>query len=317
MTDTGLVGAPPLGTATRARVAVPFLVVTLIWSSTWLVIRDQLGVVPPAWSVTYRFALAGTAMLIYARITGARLTLSRREHGIAAVIGLAQFVLNFNLVYRAESHVTSGLVAVLFALLVVPNAILGRVFLGTSLSRPFVVGSAVALVGIALLFRHELVAGHGGGRDAALGIALALAAVVSASVANVLQATPPARRMPIAAMLAWAMLWGALLDMAFAWTTAGPPVVEWRAGYWLGIAWLGLAGSAISFPLYFSVIRAIGPARAAYSSVLVPVIAMALSTVFEGYRWTVEAAAGGLLVLAGLLVALTARQARSPARQSG
>ena len=107
------------------------------------------------------------------------------------------------------------------------------------------------------------------------------------------------------------MLWGTLIDAALAWATTGPPVVEMRAGYWLGILYLGLVGSAIAFSLYFGLIRVIGPGRAAYSNVLVPILAMGLSTLFEDYRWSLQAGAGLVLTLTGLVVAL---RARSPAR---
>ena len=306
-----MTAAPPLPPATARRVLVPFVLVTLIWGSTWLVIRDQIGTVPASWSVTYRFALATVAMFGVAWATRAPLKLDRAAMAVAAVVGLCQFFGNFNLVYRAEASITSGLVAVVFALLVVPNVLLGRVLLGQSVSRPFLAGSAVAMVGVALLFDHEL---RGAGTDAAAvagGIAITLAAVLCASVANVTQGLPAARRTAMVPLIAWSMLVGTGLDAGYAWGTVGAPVFEWRWGYVAGIAYLGLAGSALAFPLYFSVIRTIGPARAAYSSVLVPVIAMALSTAFEGYRWSVQAGCGAVLVLAGLVVALRARR---PAR---
>ncbi|WP_076073208.1 DMT family transporter [Sphingomonas montana] len=308
--------APPLPQATVGRVAVPFLLVTLIWGSTWLVIRDQIGVVPASWSVTYRFIVATVAMFGVAVATRAPLRIGGAGLAIAAVVGFCQFFANFNLVYRAEASVTSGLVAVVFGLLVVPNAVLGRVMLGQSLSRPFLAGSAVAMVGVAMLFDHELRRGPGagGGADMAAvagGIALTLAAVLTASIANVVQATPAARRVAVIPLIAWAMLFGTIVDGGYAWATVGAPVMEWRWGYGAGIAYLGLAGSALAFPLYYRVIRAIGPARAAYSSVLVPVIAMTLSTLFEGYRWSVQAGVGSALAMAGLVVAL---RARNPAR---
>src|SRR5690606_32485971 len=109
----------------------------------------------------------------------------------------------------------------------------------------------------------------------------------------------------------WAMLLGAAMDGAFAWVTAGPPVFEWAATYIAGLLYLGVVASAVAFPLYFGIIRVIGPAKAAYSSVLIPVIAMLLSTVFEGYRWSLLAAAGAALAGTGLIVALKARR---PAR---
>jgi drug/metabolite transporter (DMT)-like permease len=104
------------------------------------------------------------------------------------------------------------------------------------------------------------------------------------------------------------MLLGAALDGAIAWWLTGPPVVEMRAAYWAGILYLGLAGSALAFPLYYRVLRVIGPAKAAYSSVIVPVIAMLLSTLFEGYRWSPLAAAGATLAGVGLVIALRARR---------
>ena len=89
-------------------------------------------------------------------------------------------------------------------------------------------------------------------------------------------------------------------------TTTGAPVFETRASYWLGTVYLGVFASAVAFSCYFAVIRAVGPARAAYSSVLTPIIAMLLSTLFENYRWTMLAAAGGAVALVGLLIALSA-----------
>jgi len=294
--------------STRAAILIPFAVVTLIWGSTWLVIRDQLAVVPPSWSVTYRFIVAGLAMVVVAKVKGERFALNARGWAFAAAIGIFQFCLNFNFVYRAEHYITSGLVAVVFAILLVPNALFARVLLGQRMGGQLIAGSAVAMAGIALLFLHEARTGPTGAAATLAGIGFTALAILSASVANVLQATPTARRYPMMATLAVAMLLGAAIDGATAWWLTGPPVVEMRAGYWAGILYLGLAGSAIAFPLYYRVLRVIGPAKAAYSSVIVPVIAMLLYTVFEGYRWSPLAAAGAALAGVGLVIALRARR---------
>lgn len=294
--------------STRAGVLIPFGIVTLIWGSTWLVIRDQLGVVPPSWSVSYRFLVAGIAMGGYALARRDGLRLDARGWAFATVLAAAQFVCNFNFVYRAEHHVTSGLVAVVFALLLVPNALLGRIFLGQRLGRQLIVGSGIAMAGVALLFVNEARVDPHGPTEALIGIGFTLLAVCSASVANVMQGSAAAKRYPMTSMLAIAMLIGAAMDAAFAWATTGPPVFEARPAYVLGILYLGLFGSALAFPLYFGVIRVIGPAKAAYSGVMVPVIAMLLSTLFEGYRWSVLAAGGAVLAVIGLVVALRARR---------
>jgi len=303
--------APPLPAATQTRILWPFAIVTLIWGSTWLVIRGQLGDVPPSWSVCYRFALAAAAMFGLAIVRRVPLRLGLRDHLLLAAMGVAIFGLNFNLVYRAEAHVTSGLVAVTFALLVVYNSILARLFLHQRLSRPFLLGSGVAMAGVALLFAHELRFAPQGPREVAWGIGLTLAAMLFASAANVMQGGARAKAMPMPALLGWGMLYGALADAGWAWATVGPPAFDTAPAYVAGLLYLGLVASAFAFLLYFSMIRRIGPARAGYVNVLTPVIAMGLSTVFEGYRWSLEAAAGGLLVLAGLVVAM---RARSPAR---
>ena len=306
MTDT----APP-PQSTRAAILIPFAIVTLIWGSTWLVIRDQIAVVPPSWSVSYRFLVAGIAMTLYALVRRDGFRLDARGWGFAAATGLAQFCLNFNFVYRAEHFITSGLVAVVFALLLIPNAGFARIFLGQRMGRQLVIGSAIAMAGVALLFLHEAHSDPHGPAASLSGIAFTLLAILSASIANVMQATPTAKRYPMASMLAVAMLLGAAMDAALAWWLTGPPVFEPRIGYVAGIVYLGVFASAIAFPLYFTVLRVIGPAKAAYSSVIVPVIAMLLSTLFEGYRWSPLAVAGAVLTGIGLVVALRARR---PAR---
>ncbi|WP_282949850.1 MULTISPECIES: DMT family transporter [unclassified Sphingopyxis] len=292
------------------RVFLPFALVTLIWGSTWIVIKGQLGVVPPSWSVTYRFVVAGAAMFVFAAARRERLWLEPRAMAFASVLGLAQFALNFNFVYRAEQHITSGLVAVLFALLIVPNTLLGRLFLKTPLERRFLAGAGIAIVGVALMILHEYRAAALGADEVIMGTLLTLAGVMSASTANVMQGTGIARAQSMVVMIAWAMLFGALADGSYAWITTGPPVIEKTGVYLGGILYLGIIASAVTFPLYFNVIRAVGPGQAAWSSVLIPIIAMGFSTVFEGYRWAPLSIAGGFVALIGLVIAVAKRPER-------
>ncbi|WP_260597503.1 DMT family transporter [Sphingomonas endolithica] len=294
--------------STRLAVLIPFAIVTLIWGSTWLVIKDQLGVVPPSWSVTYRFLVAGLTMLVYAAVKRERLALDARGWRFAAALGLAQFCLNFNFVYRAESYVTSGLVAAVFALLLVPNAILSRIFLGQRMGAQLLLGSGVAMAGVALLFLHEARVAGTGAQAVLAGIGITLLAVCSASTANVMQGTATAKRYPMATMLGMSMLIGAAFDATLATALTGAPVLDWRIGYVAGVLYLGVFASAVAFTLYFGLIRVIGPAKAAYSGVVTPVIAMILSTLFEGYRWSWLAGAGAVLAMVGLVIALRARR---------
>ncbi|MEH3035899.1 MAG: EamA family transporter [Sphingomonas adhaesiva] len=297
--------------STRAAVLIPFFTVVMIWGSTWIVIRHQLGVVPPSWSVCYRFVVAG---VVLQAVTWTRREVVTRDAAFwrfAALLGLFQFVLNFNFVYRAEQYITSGLVAVVFALLLIPNALMARIFLGQRLGRQLAIGSAIAMAGAGLLFVQEARADPTAADRTLIGIALTLCAIVSASSANIMQATKTATRYPMVPTLATAMLIGAALDGAWAWITTGPPVFDPRPSYIAGVLYLGIVASSLAFTLYFRVIRAIGPAKAAYNGVIVPVIAMLLSTLLEGYRWSPLAIGGAALAGVGLVVALSARR---PAR---
>jgi drug/metabolite transporter (DMT)-like permease len=279
----------------------------MIWGSTWLVIKSQLTGVPPAWSIVYRFVIGTLVMFGYAAASGSTLRIDREGHMLAAAFGIPQFCFNFNLVYLAERHVTSGLLAVVFALLLVPNSLLSLVFLKHRVSRRFLAGSIVAIAGVALLFVQELSASRLGASQVLSGIGLTLLAVLCSSVANVFQAAERVRSRSLPGLIAWGMAYGLAADVVIAWLAYGPPRFETGLLYVGGLLYLGLIASAFAFSLYFALIRRIGPGRAAYTSLLIPVIAMALSTVVEDYRWSPVALAGAALALAGLYIALNAR----------
>jgi drug/metabolite transporter (DMT)-like permease len=290
----------------RPRVAIPFLTIALIWGSTWWVITTQIVAVPAPWAVTWRFTLATPAMFALAFAMPGQVAMPARPHFLALAVGICQFCGNYQFVYQAERHLTSGIVALMVGLMIVPNAVLGRAWLKQPITARFALGSAIAILGIALLLLNE-------GREARvagnveLGIWLALGAMLAASVSNVIQAGETGRRVPLLTLIAWAMLYGTLCDAALALWLSGPPVAPASQEFWLGTAYLALAGSVVTFPLYYMLIREIGAGRAAYHNVLVVIIAMLLSTLLEGFRWSGLAIGGSALALVGLLVALRAK----------
>ena len=310
--DHGELRAQPYGLSARS-IVIPFVIFTAIWGSTWIVIRSQLGTVPPQWSVTYRFIVAAIAMALLAKWKGDSLRIGRQGALAAAFLGLTQFCINFNAVYLAERHITSGVVATVFALLLIPASLMGWALLHHRPTRRFAWSSMVAVAGIVLLFVHEIHEHPADTRQIAAGIALTLFGMLGASIANVVQARPEIRRFPLFPMLAWSMAAGALIDGIIAFAMTGPPVFDARPSYWLGILYLALFASVLTFSLYYPVVRKIGPAKAAYSSVLVPIIAMGFSTAFEGYRWTGLTIAGALLALGGMAAAMRRNRSGVPA----
>lgn len=291
--------------STFRTVTLPFIIFTAIWGSTWIVIRGQLGEVPPQWSVAYRFVIAAVAMALLALWKGHSLRFDARALLAAIFLGFTQFCLNFNAVYLAERHITSGVVATVFALLLIPSSILGWALLGQRPSARFAWSSLVAVAGIFLLFVHEIQEHPADSRQIATGIGLTLIGMLSASAANVYQARPEIRHLPLFGLLAWSMAAGAVIDATVAWWLTGPPVIDTRPAYLAGLIYLALLASVLTFSLYYPVVRKIGPAKAAYSSVLVPIIAMGFSTGLENYRWTALTIAGAMLALGGMVGALS------------
>ena len=288
----------------QPKTAAQFLALAMIWGSTWIVIKGQLGTVPVAWSVSYRFLIAGTAMTLLCVALRRPLKLPLAGHAVAGIAAVLQFLLNFNLVYQSERYVTSGLVALVFAMIIVPNTGFARLFLGQRISGRFVAGSLLGIAGVAMLVARDLdVKGAG----VAVGLGLAVAAVLCASLANVMQASDRARVLPLEPLLAATLTYGGVVCAAYALVTSGPPQFDPRAEYWAGVFYLGLVASALAFRLYYALIRSIGPARAGYVNVVVPLVAMTASTLFEGFVWTPLAALGGGLALTGLVVALRSR----------
>ena len=306
--------APEAESLFTPRNFAAFLLVSVIWGGTWLVIRDQIAAVPPNWSIAYRFLIAASGMFVLAAVRKERLLLAAGGLRWALLLGLFQFTLNFAFVYRAEAHITSGLVAVIFALLVVPNAVFGRIFLRQPITGRFVLGSAIAAIGVALLFAHEWRSSPATLGEVLAGAALAVCGILAASAANITQAMDGAKKQPFLALLAWSMVVGVVLNAALALVTSGPPQFDARPSYALGLLYLALAGSVVTFPLYYGLVRKVGAGQAAYSSVIVPIVAMALSTLFEGFRWGALPAAGAAITLIGMVVAMRGRANAPPRR---
>jgi drug/metabolite transporter (DMT)-like permease len=201
-------------------------------------------------------------------------------------------------------------VATVFALLLIPSSLLAWAFLGQKPTARFAWSSLVAVAGIVLLFVHEIQEHPSDSRQIAAGIGLTLVGMLGASAANVYQARPEIRHLPLFSLLAWSMAAGAAIDAAVALLLTGPPVFETSPVYLAGLVYLALAASVLTFSLYYPVVRKIGPAKAAYSSVLVPIIAMGFSTWLENYRWTPLTIAGALLAIGGMVGALSRGKTR-------
>lgn len=285
---------------------VIYAIVVLIWGTTWFTIKFQLGVVAPEISLVYRFGLAAVCVFIYAAISGSPLRLSWRDHRFVALQGLTLFCLNYWMTYLSTQYLTSGLVAVLFTSIIFFNLINSRLIFGTPVERRVLIAAAAGILGVALLFLPELRAALGD-RSIIHGALLALAATYVASLGNMAAMHNTNGGLPVVTVNAYGMAYGALGLAVIALMRGTPIAFDPHWPYVLSLLYLSLAGTSLAFGLYLALLKRIGAARAAYTSVLFPVVALTVSTLYEDYRWSLPAFIGLAVLVAGNALALGRR----------
>jgi drug/metabolite transporter (DMT)-like permease len=288
---------------TRHSPPALFSISTVIWGSTWLAIKFQLGAVAPEVSVALRFALAALLLGAWCAVTRRSLRFERRAHAFIALQGVLLFGLNYVAVYWAERYATSGLVAVLFSTIVFMNPIGARLVFGTALTLRTLVAAMLGVVGVALLFVPELTAARRGG-TAALGILLGLGATAIAAGGNLAAMRNHDAGIAVLPGTAWGMGYGALTAAMVGIVAGVPWTIDWRAPYLASLFYLAIFGSVVAFGAYLTLLKEVGAGPASYVAVATPIVAMLLSTLFEGYRWTPIAAFGVVLAVAGNWLAL-------------
>lgn len=297
----------PAATSGKTRSRLPtwllFLAPVLIWASTWHVILYQLASpVPVLTSVGWRFLLSAVLLAALARWQGTSLKLPRYAHGYAMATGVIQYAGNYWAVYEAERYVPSGLVAVLFCLLVFMNAITAWLLWRQPVSRRFLIASSGAVLGVALIFWPELAA-TGARPNAALGLGLSFFAVVVACIGGFFTLALQRRGLPLVPVLAWSMGYGSLFLLLMSLGTGHGLTFDSAWTYVGSLFYLAVFGSVIAFTLYYKLAERKGAAQAALVGVLVPVIALIVSAALEGWQATPLAVGGMALCLVSLYVA--------------
>jgi drug/metabolite transporter (DMT)-like permease len=275
-----------------------YILAVLIWGSTWLGIKYQLGIVDPLVSVIYRFSLAALILMAWCFVRQLKMRFSIEDHLFIALQGTCLFAINYWLFYLAEIHLTSGIVAVIFSTIVFWNILNSRLFLRKPIRLNVICGSILGILGIGLVFWPEFTDVNFSG-SAFTGLLLSLSATLMASFGNILSARNQGRGLPVVQTNAYGMTYATLLMSVAALATRRPFTVEYTAAYLFSLFYLALFGSVIAFGSYLTLVGRIGVDRAAYATLLFPIVALAISTVAEGYHWTPSAVAGVLIILAG------------------
>lgn len=275
-----------------------YLLTILIWGTTWIALKLQLGEVAIAVSIVYRFGLAALILFAMLLLSGKLQKVNRRGQLICLAQGVCLFCVNFMCFLHASQWIPSGLVAVVFSTSTLWNALNARVFFKQKIARNVLTGGALGLVGLGCLFWPEL-SGHSASRETLIGLGLALLGTLCFSAGNMLSSLQQKAGLRPLTTNAYGMLYGAAMLCVYCLFSGTPFAFEWNARYVGSLLYLVIPGSVIGFTAYLTLVGRMGPERAAYCTVLFPVVALNVSAFVEGYQWTLPALMGLALVMVG------------------
>jgi drug/metabolite transporter (DMT)-like permease len=280
-----------------------FAACVAIWGSTWIAITFQLGTVAPEVSVFYRFVLASALLFAWCRAKGMPLAFSASQHAGMALQGLLMFSVSYVFTYYAEQTIVSGVVAVGYSASPLINLLLLRVLFGKPMSRRVALGGVLGLAGIVLVFWPEFVRLEASEATRA-GVFYATAAVLISAFGSMAAHRNQSAGLPIWQTMAWGMLYGSVANLAIVVALGRPFDFDWRAPYVLSMAYLAIFGSILAFGSFLHLLERVGAARAGYIGVIIPIVALGISSLFEGYRWSLLALAGVSISVAGNVIIL-------------
>ncbi|WP_116473546.1 DMT family transporter [Zobellella maritima] len=294
--------------------ATLYLSTVFIWGSTFFAIKFQLGDVPSEVSVAYRFALAAFILMLWCRLRKLPLRFGLKQHLWMLIQGLTLFGFNYILVYWAAADLTSGLIAVIFSTIVLMNIANGALFFGKRPTTSVLAGALVGLVGICLVFLPELA--HLDVDNGALqGMLLSLLGTFIASLGNMVSTRNQMASLPVVQTNAYGMAYGAVALGGLALAQGANFTYEASWSYTGSLIYLALFGSVFAFGSFLTLLGRIGAEKAAYTMVLFPIVALGISTLFEGYQWSAESLLGVALVFSGNLLMLMSRKQLARLRQ--
>ncbi|PHV13112.1 DMT family transporter [Chitinimonas sp. BJB300] len=282
--------------------ALLYAIATLIWGSTWLAITFQYGVIPATASVAYRFLLAGLLMLTWCWLRKHRLWLNVAEWLGVVTQGILMFGISYMLVYEAEQHIASGLMAVLNSSMVIFNLIGMRLAFGKAIDAKSLLGAGLGVIGIGLVFWPEL--SHVNGTNAWFGIGCGLGAAVVASIGNMSAQYNRNIGTPLLPTIGYGMLFGGSLALLFTVLSGQSLEFDTRPSYIASLLYLAVFGSVLAFAAYLTLMGRIGAAKSGYIAVAVPIVALLLSSWFEGFVWHIYTVLGIICAVTGNIIML-------------
>lgn len=286
---------------------VLYVLTVLIWGSTWLAIEFQLGVVAPEVSLVYRFSIAAVLMWLYCILKNLPLRYSLEQHMFFVFLAVLNFGANYLLLYWAQAYLNSALSSIAFSTLLIMNIINNRVFFGQAIAPRMLLGALLGLAGIIALFWQDL-SRFDLSSKMLIGLTLSIGGTLVASLGNMTSVRNSKYGIGVLPANAWGMLYSSVLLTAYVLFSGGHFTIDYTAPYILSLLYLSLFGTVLAFAFYFELLKEVGAAKASYTVVLFPVVAVILSMIFEGFIWQQSTVLGFSLVLLGNILVLTPLQ---------
>lgn len=279
-----------------------YLAVVLIWGTTWIAITlQQAGPVAIPVSISYRFVVAAMTMFVILLLMRRLRRIAPRDHVFCILQGCCVFGFNFYCFYHAAAYISSGLESVIFSMAVLFNAVNGMIFFRQRPSPNLLPAAVLGLTGIVALFWQDLAATQMA-PELLKGIGLSALGTYGFSLGNMISTRHQRRGLDILSTNTYAMSYGAILMALIALSQGASFQIEFNTRYIGSLLYLAIFGSVIAFAAYFSLLGRIGAGAAAYSTLLFPLVALSISTFYEGYQWHLNAVMGLGMILLGNLV---------------
>lgn len=280
-----------------------YLAVVMIWGTTWIAIflQQEAGNTPVFVAVFWRFLLASLVMLVVLKLIRRLKKLDVQDHLFCVLQGCCVFGFNFVCFYHAAAWISSGMESVIFSMAVLYNALNSWIFFRQRPSFRLLPAAILGLGGIVALFWSDIRAAHPA-PQLLWGAGLSALGTLGFSFGNMISTRHQRRQRDVLTTNSYAMLYGALIMAALA-VLNGDSLAPTLNLQWLGsMSYLAIFGSVLGFGAYFTLVGRIGASQAAYSTLLFPLVALTLSTLYEGYQWHSNAIVGLVMILAGNMV---------------
>lgn len=285
---------------------IAWLVLCIIWGTTWIFIKVGLQDLPPIAFAAARFALAIVVLGVVLRVSRVPFPDIRKAWKLIALTGVLQFSVNYSLVFWSEVHITSGLAAVLQAMITVFGLVLAWIFLPDErVTKLKIAAVLLGVVGVSVIFFDQLRVQSLMAFLGSVGIVLGAYAAAQASV---LVKAKGGEYHP-AALLFCQMVCGLPAIIIYSIAAEGNPLaLNWTARSLVCILYLTVAGTVVAFWVYYWLLGRIESTKAMMISLVTPLIAVVIGAAFAGESLPPQTGLGGLLIIGSVALIAFRRQ---------